>query len=86
MDNRIGVDSLSPFDEMEMAELGVKQAELDEEAAMFDPDVNPRAPHPKEEGVTDMDGTRVVDMQEETRDVDLPNLRLDDSIDIFEPL
>lgn len=87
MDEPIGADTrLSPFDEMEMAELGVKQAELDEEATMFDPNVDPRSPHPKEEGVTDMDGDRIVDMQADTVNVDLPNLNLDDASDILGPL
>jgi len=63
-------DDLPPMEELEMMDLQVEAAGLDEQRTMFDPDVAPRAPSPKEEGVTDVDG-HAVDLMADTPAVDL---------------
>jgi len=62
--------SSDPSVELAAAEARWQAAELDEEATMWDPGTNPKAPHLKEEAVTDRDGTRSVDMQLDTARVD----------------
>ena len=54
-EGRVG-DSLTPMERLELADLEVELAGLDEERTMFDPDVAPKPPSPKEEGVTDLEG------------------------------
>lgn len=49
-------DQLSPMDELERMDLQVELAGQDEERTMFDPDVAPKPPSSKTEGVTDVDG------------------------------
>lgn len=61
---------MPPLDELEMMDINVEQAALDEEQTMFDPDAHPRLPHPKEEAVTDLDGTRQVDVMVDTPPID----------------
>lgn len=61
---------LSPEEELELAELRLRAAGLDEEETAFAPDVHPKDPHPKEEPVTDDVGERVVDVQIDTPTVD----------------
>lgn len=61
---------MSPMDELELMDLQVEHAAIDEERTMFDPDAHPKLPHPKEEGVTDLGGTRTVDVMADTPAVD----------------
>lgn len=71
--DRTGLDALrpmSPFDEIERMDIKVEHAALDEEQTMFDPDVHPKLPHPKEEGTTDLDGKRNVDVMVDTPPID----------------
>jgi len=52
-------DQLTPMDELERMDLQVELAGQDEDRTMFDPDVAPKAPSAKAEGVTDVDGQNV---------------------------
>jgi len=57
---------LSPLDEIERVDAAVEHAGRDEQQTMFDPGTHPKPPHPREEGVTDRNGTRSVDMMSDT--------------------
>jgi hypothetical protein len=61
---------LSPLDEIERVDAAVEHAGRDEQQTMFDPGPHPQPPHPKEEGVTDRNGTRSVDMMSDTPPID----------------
>lgn len=61
---------MGPFDELEMMDLNVEHASVDEEQTIFDPDTHPKPPHPKEEGITDVDGRRSVDVMIDTPAID----------------
>jgi len=74
----MGTQRLTPMDELELSDLHVKEAGLDEEQTMFDPNEHPKPPDKDEEGTTDMDGERVVDIQEETPPID--NLTLEEIV------
>jgi len=73
-------DELSPMDEIEMADLQVELAGLDEEQTMFDPDAPPKAPSPKEEGTTSLEGKKEVDLMDDTPPID--DLTISQEIDI----
>jgi len=61
---------MSPEDELEMVELGVKMAGLDEEQTMFDPDTAPKVPDVGSEATMHSDGAGPVDIQRDTPVVD----------------
>lgn len=61
---------MGPLDELEFVELQVEHAAMDEEQTMFDPDTHPTAPCAKEEGVTDVDGEKNVDVMRDTPPID----------------
>ena len=63
-------EEMSPLDEIERADLQVELAGLDEEQTMFDPEVHPKPPSSKEEGTTDIDGDREVDIMRDTENID----------------
>lgn len=63
-------DDLGPEDELELSDLAVKMAGADEMDTMHDPDTHPKPPHPKEEGVTDLNGNREVDIMGDTPPVE----------------
>jgi len=63
-------EELSPIEEIERSDMLVELAALDEEQRMFDPDVHPKPPSAKEEGTTDIDGDREVDMMHDTPNID----------------
>jgi len=69
----VGDDStrvLSPSDELALAEMRVRQAGIDEERTMYDPDTQPMPPQMAEEATTDSTGTETVDMQRDSPTVD----------------
>lgn len=61
---------MSPLEEIELMDLNVEHAAIDEERTMFDPGTHPKPPHSKEEGITDIDGRRNVDMMFDTPAID----------------
>lgn len=58
------------LDELERADLAVEAQGIEEERTMFDPKEPPKAPHPREEGITSLDGSREVDLQRDTMNLD----------------
>lgn len=58
--------SVSPRVELELADQCVHAAAADEERCHFDDSAHPKPPNPKEEGVTSLDGGRLVDIQGDT--------------------
>jgi len=73
-DLRANEYDLSPMDEIELADFGVRESELDEQATMTDPDAPPKPPSAVEEGVTDDNGDMAV-ISPLTNDDDLLNFR-----------
>lgn len=70
VDVDLDLEPAAPLDEIERMDIAVEQAGRDEDKTMFDPDTHPKKPHPKEEGVTCLDGTRSVDMMADTPPID----------------
>lgn len=62
--------TMSAFEELEAVELQTELAAMDEWDTCFCPQTHPKPPHPKEEGVTDVDGVRTVDMMSDTPSLD----------------
>jgi len=61
---------LSPGEELELAKIRLRMAELDEEETCFAHGVDPKTPHAKEEPVTDELGEDLVDVQRDTPIID----------------
>lgn len=60
----------TPEDDLALAGLQFRAAELDEHDTMWDDRVHPKSPDVREEAVTDREGTRLVDVQRDTPRVD----------------
>lgn len=78
MDAEFHGDRLTMMDELELSDLAVREAAIDEEETMFNPDEHPKAPHPKEEGITDHDGANEVDLMIDSQPIEL-ELGLEDA-------
>lgn len=61
---------LTMEDELALVDLRCRAADLDEYERCWNPDSHPKSPHAKEEGVTNRDGTRLVDVQRDSIRVD----------------
>jgi len=61
---------LGPMDDLELMDLQVEHAAMDEQVTMFDDGTHPKPPHPKEEAMTDRMGERSVDMMLDTPPVE----------------
>lgn len=82
MDAEFRGDRLTMMDELELSDLGVREAAIDEEETMFNPDVHPKVPDAKEEGVTDMDGEQTVDLMTDTPPIELELGLADADVDV----
>lgn len=69
----------SPLEDLEVMDEAVELAGQDEDRTMFDPDSHPKKPHKREEAVTDMEGSRTVDVM-----VDTPKLEDEFEFDLTE--
>lgn len=63
--------TLSPFTEIEVNDEQVALAAEDEWKTCFCPDTHPKPPHPKEEGVTSLDGSRMADLMADTPPIEV---------------
>lgn len=61
---------LTPFDELELMDLHVGLASLDEEQTMFDPDTAPRTPRQSNEPIRDTRTEERIDIMLDTPAVD----------------
>lgn len=68
--NEDGMPRLSPIGELELMDVKVEQARVDEQKTMFDPDTHPKDLDQTEEAVTNEKGDRTVDLMSDTPSID----------------